>query len=225
MATICSICGKKQSGFITDFPLSQELNRNRICGFCYEKKNTMLKNAAIYNDLYIQARDYFINIIIEQKPSDEVKRYIEEFIECCDQQKEIYSKKENEKLYLIEQEKERERILKNRIENFLMTSGFNFERHNITRYNKVICAEAVLGTGFLSEFSSSIADLLGVESQLFTLKLEEARNIATHRLITKAIDLNANAIIGIDFDYTMFGNNIVGVIVNGTAVTVEAEQV
>mgnify|MGYP002474615196 FL=1 len=40
-------------------------------------------------------------------------------------------------------------------------------------------------------------------------------------MIVNALAINANAIIGIDFDITTFSNNMIGVSVNGTAVVVE----
>jgi len=221
MAMICCICGKKQSGFIMDYPLSEDLVSLRICATCYEKKESMIKNAEFNQEEFIQYRQYFIDIIQNKKTSSEVSKYIEEIICLCNNKVEIIKQRELEKLQEIEQRELMERNHKNLIENFLMTTGFNFEGYKITCYNKVICAETVLGTGFLSEFTANLADFFGVESQRFASKLEEARNIAIQKLIDKAIDLNANAIIGIDFDYTLFGGNIIGVIVNGTAVTVE----
>lgn len=41
------------------------------------------------------------------------------------------------------------------------------------------------------------------------------------KLIRKAIQLNANALIGIDFDYVNFLGNIIGVIANGTLVKIK----
>ena len=107
------------------------------------------------------------------------------------------------------------------IKDFKSTTGFNFEGYKIVDYIKVISAETVLGTGFLSEFSASISDFLGTENQSFSDKLESAKDSATKKLTNKAISLNANAIIGIDYDYVNFSSNIIGVIANGTAVKIE----
>lgn len=105
--------------------------------------------------------------------------------------------------------------------NLKLTTGFNFEGYKIIDYLKVISAETVLGTGFLSEFSASISDFFGTENESFSEKLESAKNSATKKLINKAILLNANGIIGIDYDYVNFSSNIIGVIANGTAVKIE----
>ena len=51
-------------------------------------------------------------------------------------------------------------------------------------------------------------------------KLRQSKQIVLQRLREDAYDAGANAIIGLDLDYTMFGDSIVGVIVSGTAVTI-----
>ena len=35
MAIVCCLCGKKQSGWISDFPFSVELSEYRICAECF----------------------------------------------------------------------------------------------------------------------------------------------------------------------------------------------
>ncbi len=138
---------------------------------------------------------------------------------CIQKETEIFNEKLKEEK--LQKKKLQEKVLKEQIENFLMTTGYNFEEYKIIKYNKVICAETVIGTGFFSEFSASLSDFFGVEDEGFASKLDEARSSATYKLIRKAINVNANAILGLDFDYALFSKNIIAVIVNGTAVTVE----
>ena len=40
------------------------------------------------------------------------------------------------------------------------------------------------------------------------------------KLIKKSAALGGNAVIGIDIDYNMFSNNVIGVIANGTSVVI-----
>ena len=40
-------------------------------------------------------------------------------------------------------------------------------------------------------------------------------------MILKSHELGGNAIIGVDFDYITFGNNMIGVVANGTSVVIE----
>lgn len=107
---------------------------------------------------------------------------------------------------------------------FLLTTGFNFEGYNIVKYLDLVSGEAVLGTGFISEFSASVSDLFGTASNTFADKMSEAKSIAKKYLIKNAINMGANALIGVDFDYITFGNNMIGVSANATAVVVEKAE-
>ena len=102
----------------------------------------------------------------------------------------------------------------------MVTTGFQFEGYEIVSYLGIVAGEVVLGTGFLSEFTSSFADFFGVQSGMFEEKLETARHAAMDKLIKKSAVLGGNAVIGIDIDYNMFSNNVIGVIANGTSVVI-----
>jgi uncharacterized protein YbjQ (UPF0145 family) len=53
------------------------------------------------------------------------------------------------------------------------------------------------------------------------MKLETARESALKNLVKKSVQSGGNAIIGIDFDYITFSNNMIGVVANGTSVEIE----
>ncbi len=103
----------------------------------------------------------------------------------------------------------------------MVTSGYNFENFVITDYLGFCTGECVLGTGFLSSLEAGISDLLGANSNLYEGKLGSAKQSALDNLCSHAKHLGANAIIGIDIDYTTFSSDIIGVIANGTAVRAE----
>ena len=107
------------------------------------------------------------------------------------------------------------------IENYMLTTGYDFSGYKITKYCGVISGQVVLGTGFLSEFTASFADFFGEESNKFADKLETAKNAALEKLIIKSAEKGGNAIIGVDFDYITFHGNMIGVVANGTSVVIE----
>lgn len=74
----------------------------------------------------------------------------------------------------------------------------------------------------MSEFTASLSDFFGTESKAFSDKLEEAKDAAMRKLIEKSVSVGGNAVIGVDFDYIVFGNNMIGVVANGTSVIIEA---
>ena len=109
------------------------------------------------------------------------------------------------------------------VQSHMLTTGFNFEGYSIKMYKGVTSGQVVLGTGFLSEFTAEFADFFGVSSNKFADKLESAKNAAVQKLINKSVLLGGNAIIGLDFDYIVFANNMIGVVANGTSVIIEKE--
>lgn len=134
----------------------------------------------------------------------------------------------NEELWKLRSERDKmnqihafEKDLLHRSRTHMLTTGYNFEGYKIKSYLGVISSETVLGTGFLSEFTASFADFFGTQSKMFENKLESAKQVAMEKLIQKSSVLGGNAIIGVDIDYTMFSNNIICVIANGTSVVIE----
>lgn len=111
----------------------------------------------------------------------------------------------------------------NKISTLQKTTGYNFEGYKITQYLDLVTGATVLGTGFLSELSAEINDLLGTPSDLFSDKLHQAKEYAQSKMVTNAVNIGANAIIGIDFDYITFAKNMIGVTATGTAVIIEKE--
>ena len=105
--------------------------------------------------------------------------------------------------------------------NNLITTTYEFKGYEIKEYKGLVSGEVVLGTGVFSEMSTSFSDLFGIESEEFSSKLKVAKNAAIFKLVEEAAKVGGNAIIGVDFEYTTFSNNIIGVSVNGTAVKVE----
>ncbi len=221
MGITCVICGKKQSGFITDYELSKELSKYRICAFCNQNKEKLSDLCEDKEEGYEDVEEYFKDVITRDEINPEVVEYLNLYISQYNLRRKEFLKKENERNETIRLKKMQEMEQDEEID-FLMTTGFNLEGYSIIKYNKVISSEIVLGTGFLSEIGADIADFFGSESIAFRNKFEQARKAAINNLVRSAKQSNANAIIGIAFNYSQFGTrNMVVVVATGTAVTVE----
>jgi uncharacterized protein YbjQ (UPF0145 family) len=72
--------------------------------------------------------------------------------------------------------------------------------------------------GLFVELTGEIADFFGQRSKGFEGKLQNAKRVAFQALKTLAVQQDANAVVGIDMDYTEFSGNRIGLIVNGTLV-------
>lgn len=108
-----------------------------------------------------------------------------------------------------------------KINEHLTTTGFNVEGHTIEEYFGVVTGEMVLGTGFFSGFGAGVSDLLGVEADQYRNKLIEARKVAMRRVIVESLYLGGNALIGVDIDYIVFMNDLMGITITGTSVKIK----
>ncbi|HEY6044404.1 MAG TPA: heavy metal-binding domain-containing protein [Nitrosospira sp.] len=104
-----------------------------------------------------------------------------------------------------------------------LTTTPNIEGKHVTRYCGVIAGEAILGANLFKDLFAGIRDLVGGRSATYEKELQRAREIALEELTQRAVDLGANAVIGIDIDYEIMGkeNGMLMVSASGTAVVVE----
>lgn len=225
MAT-CKCCDKKLGLLVGSNKLSDEYDEP-MCDGCFYKFKTQLNIVEQSKDKYCLEINYENAVATIKKCnfSEDSTNYILSFAESLKQtvldklQQDIVNK--TEEALRVEKEVEQKLQFKRLMDNHLMTTGYYFDGYRIKGYNGVISGSVVLGTGFLSEFGASISDLFGSQSELFSDKLETARELALKNLVKKSAQNSGNAIIGIDFDYITFSNNMIGVVANGTSVVVE----
>ena len=122
---------------------------------------------------------------------------------------------------IVQEQQNIEKAMNNKINQHLITTGYNFEGYRIISYLDVVSGETVLGTGMLSEISASVSDLFGAKSEKFTEKIGQAKKIAKRAMIENSIKLGGNAIIGMHFELLNFMGNMIGVCGEGTAVIIE----
>ena len=103
----------------------------------------------------------------------------------------------------------------------IVTTTNSVDGYSITSYHGIESVEIVIGTGMFSEISSGIDDFFGSRSSAFEQKLSTAKETAFKKLKLIAFEEGADAIVGIDLDYTEFSGNRIGLIVNGTLVSLE----
>lgn len=194
----CCICNVKPG----EFPLDSAHPNLLICQTCSAAKRgietaapTAKFNAQYLEKLLPNIQDDTVKSILEDimKPPEELKAEVERRAE------------------------QRRKTLGS----IMLTSGFSFEGYVITKYLDFISEEVVMGTGFFKNVAAGLANTFGLESQSFRQKLADAKTSAMAALRSAAFDQGANAIIGVDLDYSMFGDSLIAVIMNGTAVVIE----
>ena len=118
-------------------------------------------------------------------------------------------------------ETERTRRLIELSRNVLVTTTPNIDGRRVKEYLGIESVEFVIGTGVFSEVSSSVADFFGARSSAFEKKLRQAKTVAMDSLKYLAAERGADAVVGIDLDYTEFTGNRIALIINGTLVAPE----
>lgn len=108
--------------------------------------------------------------------------------------------------------------------NIMLTTGGSFEGYEIVEYLGFVNGQIALSSNFFKDFSSNLAELTAQESTVFTSKLESASENAIENLIKVATKRGANAIIGVELNYTGFSNNAIGTVASGTAVVIRKKQ-
>lgn len=102
----------------------------------------------------------------------------------------------------------------------IVTTTPNIEGKQITQYLGVVTGEAIMGANLFKDLFAGIRDLVGGRSATYEKELQRAREVAFYEMEEKASHLGANAVVGVDIDYEVLGQNngMLMVSVSGTAV-------
>jgi len=103
----------------------------------------------------------------------------------------------------------------------IITTTPNIAGKQIGQYLGIVTGEAVMGTNMFRDLFARVRDIVGGRSGAYEKELKKAREIALQEIETAALELGANAIVGVDLDYEVLGaeNGMLMVSISGTAVT------
>ena len=102
----------------------------------------------------------------------------------------------------------------------ILTTTPTIEGRTIREYKGVVFGEVISGVNFLRDFAATIRNIVGGRSGSYEEELVNARNQAMDELTNRAARLGADAVVGIDIDYEVLGENngMLMVTASGTAV-------
>ncbi len=102
----------------------------------------------------------------------------------------------------------------------IMSTTTIVEGRPVSRYLGVVTGEAIIGANIFRDMFATVRDIVGGRSGTYERALAEAREVAMGEMQQRAQELGANAVIGIDVDYEVLGQNngMLMVAVSGTAV-------
>lgn len=102
----------------------------------------------------------------------------------------------------------------------ILTTTPTVEGRTIVEYRGVVFGEVIEGVNFIRDFAASIRNVVGGRSGSYEEELVNARNNALRELESRAYQVGADAVVGIDIDYEVLGanGNMLMVTASGTAV-------
>jgi len=105
----------------------------------------------------------------------------------------------------------------------IITTTPSIEGKTIVKYLGIVTSEAVVGANIFRDLFASIRDIVGGRTSSYEGVLRRAKESALKEIQTNALEMGANAVVGIDLDYETVGSNgsMLMVTASGTAVIIE----
>lgn len=102
----------------------------------------------------------------------------------------------------------------------ITTTTPSVEGRPIADYLGIVTGEAIMGANVFKDLFAGIRDIVGGRSATYEKELSRARQIALEEMQAAAVQLGANAVVGVDLDYEVLGANsgMLMVSASGTAV-------
>jgi uncharacterized protein YbjQ (UPF0145 family) len=104
-----------------------------------------------------------------------------------------------------------------------VTTTPTVEGKRIREYRGIVTGEAILGANIFRDLFAGLRDIVGGRSAAYEKELRTAREVAMAEMVASAQEQGANAVVGVDLDYEVLGQNngMLMVSISGTAVILE----
>jgi len=106
------------------------------------------------------------------------------------------------------------------IEHSMTTTAFILDGYRIAKTLGVVRGVTVRSRSLFGTIGGALQTLVGGDITLFTDLCEKTRADATEKMIKHAVELGANAVVGLRYDATEVMDGVTEVLCYGTAVTV-----
>ena len=105
----------------------------------------------------------------------------------------------------------------------IITTTNTIQGKKIMEYQGIVFGEVITGINVIKDIAAGLTNFFGGRSSSYEDELMQAREKALKELQNRAELLRANAVVGVDFDYEVLGQNgnMLMVTASGTAVIVE----
>lgn len=104
----------------------------------------------------------------------------------------------------------------------IITTTPTVEGSPIREYKGLVCGEVISGINFVKDFAAGLTNFFGGRSGSYEDELIAARENAIAEMTQRALQMGANAIVGVDLDYEVLGQggNMLMATASGTAVVI-----
>jgi uncharacterized protein YbjQ (UPF0145 family) len=108
-------------------------------------------------------------------------------------------------------------------QSMIITTTPDIQGKTIREYRGIVTGEAIMGANVFRDLFAGIRDIVGGRSAAYEKELRTARETAMAEMAATATEVGANAVVGVDLDYEVLGQNngMLMVSISGTAVIVE----
>ena len=105
----------------------------------------------------------------------------------------------------------------------IITTTPSVDGKRVTQYKGVVFGEVISGVNFLKDFAAGLTNFFGGRSNSYEGELIEARENALREMEQRAAKMGATAVVGVDVDYEVLGQNgnMLMVTACGTAVVAD----
>ncbi|MFO7769274.1 MAG: heavy metal-binding domain-containing protein [bacterium] len=102
----------------------------------------------------------------------------------------------------------------------ILTTTVTIEGREISEYKGIVTGEAIMGANIFKDVFAGIRDIVGGRSAAYEKELVKAQKIALEEMEHRAVQNGADAVVGVDLDYEVLGQNggMLMVTASGTAV-------
>ncbi|MCA1939663.1 MAG: heavy metal-binding domain-containing protein [Caenispirillum bisanense] len=102
----------------------------------------------------------------------------------------------------------------------IVTTTDGVDGKRVVAYLGIVSGEAIMGANIFRDFFAGIRDIVGGRSGGYEKAIRDAKEAALADMRASAAELGADAIVGVDLDYEVVGQNgsMLMVSANGTAV-------
>lgn len=99
-----------------------------------------------------------------------------------------------------------------------ITTTGNIEGRQVAAYLGLVAGETILGVNVFKDITAGFRNIVGGRSGKYEEELRKGRETALQELLERAVELGADAVIGVKIDYETVGGQMLMVTAAGTAV-------